>query len=64
MTVRFNTHLYVSTHGRTPRGYGMWGFYFGREKAPWFTHGSFAHAKEAARAEAKRRGCAVVVVAP
>ena len=42
----------------------MWGFYFGREKAPWFTHGSFAHAKEAARAEAKRRGCAVVVVAP
>jgi len=63
MSVHFNTGPYYFSHGCAPRGYGMWGFYFDGGE-PWFTTGSYAYAKKAATAEAKRRGCRVVAVAP
>jgi hypothetical protein len=64
MAIHFNTGPYVFSHGCAPRGYGMWGFFFHGDAQPWFTHGTYAAAKKAAVAEAKRRACRVVAVAP
>lgn len=59
MSVTFNTTEYVASHGRQPRGTGMWAFFFRRnapvEEAFWSTNTTFTRAKMEAVAEAKRR---------
>ena len=54
------------SHGRKPRGYGYWGFFFAVTKNVWFAPNvcDFVDAKKAAREEAKRRNCDEVSVAP
>ena len=69
MTVHFSTTEFECSHGRKPRGYGYWGFFFGdakRTKNVWFAPNvcDFADAKRVAREEAKRRDCDEVSVAP
>jgi hypothetical protein len=69
VTVRFNTTEFEFSHGRRPRGFSYWGFFFGdakRTENVWFVPNvcNFADAKKAAREEAKRRDCGEVHVAP
>ena len=66
MTIHFSTTEFEFSHGRKPRGYGYWGFFFGVTKNVWFAPNvcDFAAAKKAAREEAKRRDCDEVSVAP
>lgn len=61
MTVRFDTSDYRRSHGKQPKGWGVWAFTFstdgGADGEFWFTpHAmSYANAKVAAAAEAKRQ---------
>ena len=66
MTIHFSTTEFECSHGRKPRGYGYWGFFFGVTKNVWFAPNvcDFAAAKRVAREEAKRRNCDEVSVAP
>lgn len=67
MKVEFNSHEYQFSHGKQPRGYGNWGFFFDDEqdvtKAYWSV-GKFSEAKKMAVAFAAGRGHRVVRVAP
>lgn len=68
--VDFETADYVRSHGRQPKGWGMWAFEFEGDVAdpkaePWFVSRamSFTDAKAEARVEAKRRAtCSDAVV--
>ena len=67
--VEFDTRPYVTAYLHEPRGRGSWFFDFPGDKEPWFaklekhdSHGTYvansltyAEAKRAAKAEAKRR---------
>ncbi len=72
MTTHFSTRSFQASHGRAPKGWGCWGFFFGddadprAQRDPWFTpfSMSYAEAKKAAKAEAKARGETWVEVAP
>ena len=59
MTVHVNTNDFEFSHGKQPRGYGSWAFFFNRRAdvntAFWF-NGTYAEARKAATEEAKRRG--------
>lgn len=64
-----STAEYVRSHGREPRGSGRWAFFFDgddRAEAAWFAPGqvTFAEARKAAVAEARRRGASRVEVGP
>jgi hypothetical protein len=65
MTVYVNTREYEFAHGKRPRGEGGWAFFFNPRAevgtACWFT-GTYAEARKAAVAEAKRRGAPEVWV--
>lgn len=52
MTIEFSTREYEFTHGRTPKGYGHWGFTF--EGHEFWATGTYAEAKKACRKEVKR----------
>lgn len=64
--VEFNTSDFQFSHGRAPRGFGSWAFFFERnapvEQAFWVHQATFAAARKAAAQEARRRGCDVVFV--
>lgn len=57
--VEFSTTDYQMSHGRQPRGYGSWAFFFTRnapvEEAFWVNGATYAEAKKAVRAEVARR---------
>lgn len=70
--VRFDATEYTEAHGRKPRGRGAWAFAFDGATARaergdylsrvfWST-GTFAEAKKAATAEARKRGASTVWV--
>ncbi len=69
-TVTVSTTEFEFAHGKKPRGYGRWGFYFGFNRTlgstvdPWFAPGSmnYGAAKKAAVAEARSRGFTLVKV--
>ena len=62
MSVEFNTREYEFSHGKSPRGYGYWAFFFDNEKEPqWFT-GKYSEVKKLARAYAVMKGYRDVVV--
>lgn len=74
MTVQFDNRHYTFAHGRAPRGYGCWAFFFSTDEdqpwrataaEPWFVARSmsFAEAKAAARKEARARGARTVFTA-
>ena len=48
MTIHFSTTEFECSHGRKPRGYGYWGFFFGVTKNVWFAPNvrDFADAKD------------------
>lgn len=62
MTTEFNTTDYQMSHGRGPRGFGSWAFFFQRNadvgQAFWVHQSTYADAKKAVRAEVKRRQAA------
>lgn len=62
--VSFSTSQYQFSHGKMPRGTGMWAFEFAGVTV--FAPGtmSFAEAKKWATAEAKTRGVSTVKVMP
>ena len=63
----FSTREFRTSHMTEPRGYGYWGFFFEGRGEAWFTSGTFAEAKRAAKEEARRRfneGTVVIEVAP
>ena len=65
MAIRFDTRDYERTHGRPPRGLGMWHFdVVGHHKAA--THGTLTVAKRNVRALLREEGIrdATVLVLP
>lgn len=66
MAIEFCTREYRFSHGKEPRGYGSWAFFFDRkfkiEDAFWVNQSTYGDAKKAARAEAKRRNVGIVFV--
>lgn len=62
-----DTEEYVLSHGRSPRGIGLWMFMAHRNGA-WTTiqaHGKYADALKAAKAEARTiGGCDTLIVMP
>ena len=63
-TVWFDTAEFEFSHGKTPRGIGMWAFDFGR--GPEFTPDccSFTDAKRWAKKQAQARRVSAVAVCP
>lgn len=68
--MEFSSRYYQLAHGKAPRGYGSWAFYFDAsaatapsDQAWWAPAGMFGEAKRAAVAEAKRRGASRIEVA-
>lgn len=68
MAIEVSTRSFVNSHGRQPRGYGMWGFFIANhvKDEVWFVPRSmsYADAKKLAKAEAKARGADYLAVAP
>jgi hypothetical protein len=62
MTVDVSTTNYEFAHGKKPRGYGYWAFYFGSDPEPHFYTGSYGEAKKAAVADAVAKGHPFVAV--
>jgi hypothetical protein len=67
MAARVYTHRYESSHGRTPRGRGLWIFWLewlcSPTRAFQFT-GSYGEAKKAVLAEARKEGAISIHVMP
>lgn len=53
LVIEFSTREYERSHGRMPRGVGMWGFRFGEHEF-WSTPATLTEAKKQCRAEVKR----------
>jgi hypothetical protein len=62
--IEFSTTQYQFSHGKQPRGYGYWGFFFDGESEPQFYTGKFSDAKKTARAYAVTKGHVKIEVAP
>lgn len=64
MTTEFHTRNYEFTHGRKPRGFGSWAFTFEDDETVWWAPAprTFAEAKKAAVAEARKRSARHVTV--
>lgn len=65
MTVTFSTAAYEFAHGKKPRGYGYWAFFFDGKtdiKDAQFFVGTFKEAKEMAKRYAVTRGYSRVSV--
>ena len=57
MTTQFSTAEFEFSHGKKPRGFGSWAFFFGDSDAAHFAPtSSFADAKRWAAKEAKAAG--------
>ena len=60
MKVQVNTTEYEFSHGKKPRGFGQWVFFFGNVM---FTYnGTYGDAKKAAMKTAKEQGYTEVMV--
>ena len=65
MKITVNTRNYQIAHGKSPRGFGQWGFYMGEEKhdsIPIFFTGNYADAKKQAVKYARENGFSRVIV--
>ncbi len=54
--IHINYVPYVWAYGKTPRGTGMWAYYFGDDEEPHFYNGSFTETKKQAVKDAKAAG--------
>lgn len=64
--MRVCTENYVATHGKAPKGFGLWFFSLGRNGS-WTdvsTTASYTDAKKWAVKQARELGCTEVVVLP
>ena len=59
-----NTRKYEITHGKQPRGWGMWGFFIGNDTEPFWHTGKYADAKRAAITLAVLKKATEITVAP
>ena len=66
MTTRFSEGHYQSTHGRAPRGRGMWAFEMTTPEGPQtrFYNGTYTEARNQAMREARANGWTAVTVMP
>jgi len=60
--VEFTTTEYEWAHGKKPRGFGYWAFFFDREEEPLVSCASYSQAKKMALAYAVTKGHSVVRV--
>ena len=56
MRIEINTTQFEFAHGKRPKGYGQWGFYFDRQTDPMFFTGKYSEAKGMAVAWARTKG--------
>lgn len=64
MAIEFNTREYEFSHGKQPRGYGQWAFFFDSDPEPFWATGSYAEAKKMAKAYAVSKGYREIKVGP
>ena len=65
MEITVNTRYYQIAHGKSPRGFGSWGFYMDKEmpdSVPVFFTGNYAEAKKQAVQYARENGFTHVIV--
>jgi hypothetical protein len=62
MAVEVRTTDYEFAHGKKPRGYGCWAFFFDAVTEPFWHTGKYAEAKKMAVAYAVTKGYRVVRV--
>ena len=60
--MQVSTSNYEFTHGKKPRGYGQWAFFFDGESAPFWYTGSYAEAKKMAIRYAVSKGHHLIAV--
>jgi len=63
--MQINTHAYEVAHGKKPRGYGHWAFFFrgfDQVKDTFWFQGKYGDAVKAARIEACKRNVSEIVV--
>lgn len=63
-TTRIETTRYQASHGKTPKGRGLWLFETASREAVAQHNGTYAEAKRAAIAFGKQRGHIVLHVCP
>lgn len=64
MAVTVSTTEFEFSHGKAPRGYGCWAFFFDHGDEPQFFTGNYSAAKKAAVAYAVAKKHTVVRVGP
>ncbi len=62
--MRTNTNEYERTHGRKPRGTGMWLFKIGNRETLFASTGTYTEAKKSATFTAKHSGEKEITVMP
>lgn len=62
MTIQIITTNYEFCHGKKPRGYGQWAFFFDNEAEPFWSTGKYSEAKKMAVTYAVTKGFSVVKV--
>jgi hypothetical protein len=62
MSIEVNTTQYQFSHGKSPRGYGQWAFFFDGESEPQWYNGKFSDAKKMAIAYAVTKGHSRIAV--
>ena len=62
MSIEIKTSEYEFAHGKKPRGYGGWAFFFGNETEPFWAHGTYSEAKKMAIAMAVIKKVSVIRV--
>jgi len=60
--MRIEKNQYIFSHGKAPRGYGMWAFEVADRE--YFYTGNFAEAKKEAFKEARNQGVSEIVILP
>lgn len=62
MAIEIRTSEYVFAHGKKPRGWGSWAFFFDNVTEPYFFQGLYGNAKKMAIAFAVTKGYTVIRV--
>lgn len=64
MSIQVRTTEYEFSHGKKPRGYGHWAFFFDNITDPGFIEGWYADAKKKAIEYAKDKNYSRIKVGP
>lgn len=64
MSIQVSTSEYEFSHGKKPRGYGQWAFFFDNDKEPFWATGKYGDAKKMAVAYAVTKKHSRIKVGP